>query len=97
MYHEKIIKREDGTHYQIRVDVYIENYNSDGAKYRVSLYKRLPKKRSWYSVNNTDDYTWRKLNHVEREAYEKKLQLEHVTPEEIMQAKLELWEKIKPV
>ncbi len=38
----------------------------------------------------------RRLDMDGRNEYEVKKQLEHVTKEEILQAKLELWEKMKP-
>jgi hypothetical protein len=96
MTHEKIIDRES-TQYQIHVRVIIDSYRNDGPKYRCNLFYRAKGKRSWLNIPyDIHDYEYKKLSMDERQIYSDKNMLRFVTPEEIHQAKLELWEKLKP-
>lgn len=94
MIHEKIIKRSDGTRIQIEVKL---NYQfGRDIEYWVRVFKCDAGKRTWRNVINTDLYEYRKLSMEERRIYEVKKQLEFVSVEEIKEAKLELWQKLKP-
>ena len=92
MIHEKVIKREDGKQVKLRLSLYMVY---DKIVYKCSVYTKDKGKRIFNSVY-TDDYMFRKIPVDEREAFILEKQLLHVTPEEILAAKLELWEKIKP-
>lgn len=96
MTHEKIIKRPDGTQYKIEV-TFSSGYH-DNFAYRVELWTRAKGKRNWYNINNKiSDYDWRQATMAERAKMIDAEQLKHVSAEEILQAKTELWEKMKPV
>lgn len=95
MKHEKTLKREDGSKVNISVSFYSDNF-SNHVRYSVSVSVCEPKKRTFKYVNDTDNFTWRRLSQPEREAMQMRLNLKYVTPDEIQQTALELWEKIKP-
>lgn len=95
MKHEKIFKREDGSKVNIGIDFYPESFTNKFT-YRVSVSTCEPKKRAFRYVNDTDDYTWRRLSSEERKTYEMKKNLEHVTKEEVQETAIELWQKMKP-
>ena len=92
MTHEKVIKREDGKQVKLRLDLYMV-YGKP--VYKCSVYTKDKGKRIWNGVYN-DDYIFRKIPVDESEAFILEKQLLHVTHAEILAAKLELWEKIKP-
>ena len=95
MIHEKIFKRPDGKRVKIIASFSDGGYSST-PKWSFFIHVCDPKKRTWYSVADSNDYEWRKLNHEQREAHNIRQYLEHVTPEEVLETKLELWNKIKP-
>lgn len=94
MTHEKILKRSDGTKISIRVNLWLDSI--DGCHWDVIVYKCAPRKRTFYSVNNTDDYSWRKLDAEGRKRATIAAYLEVVSAEEILSAKMELYNAIKP-
>ena len=96
MTHEKIFIRGDRTKLKVIVELYTTMYSNDRYGYRVCVAKCEPRKRTWHYVLNTDDYRYRQLNASERVKWENDLYLELLTPEEILEAKMELWNKIKP-
>ena len=96
MRHEKIIKREDGSKVLIRVSFSTTNY-SEGYNWGVDVLISAANKRKFTNVVNTDDYEYRQQSFPHgRNAWAVKKQLEYVTPDELLQAKLELWEMLKP-
>lgn len=94
MTHETILKRSDGTKVSIRVSLWVDI--REEYKWDVSVAICAPRKRSYHYVNNTDDYTWRKLSLPEREKATMNEYLKVVTTEEILAAKIDLWNAIKP-
>ena len=94
MKHEKIIKRPDGSSVKINLSLWIDFRDT---VYNIDLSYLPAGKRKWLSVGDDGDYSWRKLNHTERKEYRMNEYLQHVSAEEILQAKIELWEKLKPV
>lgn len=95
MRHEKIFKRADGTQYKIDVNLLA---NSRSAEFDVGLETRAKGKRKWTGTSDSyvDTCEFRELNWEERGKFHKKKYLDHVTAEEILSVKLELWEMIKP-
>jgi len=94
--HEKIIKRADGSRVKITVQFGV-GFFDEGAKYSVFIEKCEKGKRTWQDCLDRDSNTYRKLNQADRIERIKKANLELVSPEEIFEAKMELWQKLKPV
>lgn len=95
MTHEKIIYR-DQTQYQIHVRATIDSYRNDGIMFHCDLFYRAKGNRVWLNIPyDISDYEYRRLSMDERQIYKDKNMLRFVTPEEIYQAKLELWVKLK--
>lgn len=95
MRHEKIIKRLDGSRVMLAVE-----FNADyrGVIWRVDVRKAAPGKRKFFDVVDTNDFDYRRQSFPEgREVWAKNKMLEHVTLKEIKDAKLELYELLKPV
>jgi len=97
MKHEKIVKREDGTQYQICIDIYLDSYRTESMQYRVDVYCRQKGKRKWSNVDREIyDHEYRRLSMDERREYDNKNNLRFVTEQEIYDAKIELWNLLKP-
>lgn len=64
--------------------------------WKITIAKCPARKLSYTYVNNTDDYTWRRLSMEDREKATMAEYLKHVTAEEILAAKIDLWNAIKP-
>lgn len=89
MTHEKIFKREDGTRYKIWVKLEVDTYRV--FPYWVFwVHKCEPRKRLFGSVI-PHDYRY-PIDYSSNES----VYLQHVTPEEVLETKLELWNLIKP-
>lgn len=91
--HEKIIKRTDGTRVKIRVH-FDPGYR--GNEYWSKIETCQPRKRTWVGVVDENDWDYRRMSGAKRAEAEEKATLDHVSAEEIMKAKLELWEKLRP-
>lgn len=97
MRHEKIIKREDGTRYLLCIDLYIDSFR-ETVSWTVQVWTKAKGKRNWTDVPDTlYEHTIRRMSLKDQEEHRMKNILRFVTPEEILEAKLELWNKIKPV
>ena len=94
MHYEKIIKRDTGEKYKILASVYFDLRK--GAVYSVDVSVIPAGKRKEQRLLNTNSYDYRRLDMSQRRQYEMDAYLHHVTAEEILAAKLELWESIKP-
>lgn len=94
MTHETILKRADGTKISIHVSLYVDNRNDCIWKVTVAICH--PRKRSYSYVSKGDDYSWRRLSMEDREKATMAEYLKHVTAEEILAAKIDLWNAIKP-
>lgn len=94
MRHEKIIKRPNGDRYRLIASVYIDTIK--GAVWGIDVSRSPAGKRTWFCVVSTDDFVYRRLSLPDREKHRLSAYLEHVTAEEILAAKMELWEKLKP-
>lgn len=80
MRHEKIFKRKDGTRYKIEITLRVCCFQKE-AKWDCNLYIRLRRQKSWSDLK-TPEYN---------NAF-----YEHVTHEEVLETKMELWQLIKP-
>lgn len=93
---EKIFNREDGKTVKLEVDVYVSSLNRE-AVYSVEVSFHERRKRIFHNALAMNDRTYQDIRSDEgRAVYKRNKQLLHVTAEEIMSAKLELWEKLKP-
>lgn len=86
--HEKILKRVDGS------KVKITAHFGEDAKYSVTVETCKKGRRIWQDC--LDQYAWvfRKMSLSERAEITKKAKF--ATAEEILEAKMELWQKLKP-
>lgn len=90
---EKIIKREDGS----RVRIIASIYNSyQKIKYETCVHICEKGKRTWRGVYDTDNFMYRRLNTEDREKFILEAQLKAVTEDELFDAKLDLWNMIRP-
>jgi hypothetical protein len=96
MRHETIFKRDNGDCVKINTSVYLDNYRSMNAVYRISVDVKPKGKKKWVNVHSSDDYEWRRLSTEKRYEYEMNIYLQHVSQDEIMEAKLELWQLLNP-
>lgn len=95
MRHEKIIRRGDGSRVKIEISTYIDY--SRRPVYRIDSVTMCEKgKRTWTGHCFKNDFRYRSLKHEDRIKYATEKFLEIVTEDEMWQAKLELWEKLKP-
>ncbi len=92
---EKIIKREGGGKVKITVSIYTNRIFGKFA-YETDVQICEKGKRSWFGVYSTDTYVFRRMSTEDKVIFIKMEQLKHVTEDEIYQAKLELWNSIKP-
>jgi hypothetical protein len=98
MQHEKIIKRDDGTQYQITVNVYISSrFSEEKVSYTCTLLARQKGMKKWLKVpDKLGEYAYRALSMEDRKKHQKENMLRYVSSEEIYQAKIEAWEMLKP-
>lgn len=96
MKHEKIIRREDGSRVKIEVSIYLDSYRRGEPVYSFETSKCEKGKRTWKYPHSENDYVWRALDIKGRNEYSKNKYLYLVSKEEVMEAYIELWEKIKP-
>ena len=92
MKHEKILTIEDGTRYKILVSLRIDFKPI----YNILVFSKEKRKRTWFNVVDVYSYESLRLSIAERVVAFDKEVLKFVTEEEILSAKLELWELIKP-
>lgn len=94
MTHELILKRENGDKAKIVASVYSDNYREEKAVFRVDVLTQLKAKRS--PAHSGNDYTWRAINMNERYEYQMNIYLQYVSKAKILQAKVQLWEMLRP-
>lgn len=94
MNHEKIIVKENGDKVKLRIDFFILSLSKPS--YKITMYLCEKGKRKYNEVK-FDSYEYRKLTMEERSGFEYQKFLEYLSEEEIHQAKLEVWEKLKPI
>lgn len=98
MQHEKVIVRPDKSKIMLKVSINISSYGSDaGVKWEWDIYYCAPGKRKYGSVYSTNDYEYRRQPFPEgRRKWAEAKMYEYISKEEVLEAKLELWEKLKP-
>jgi len=97
MKHEKIFIREDKSKIKIIVTFRSDSWIHSAPEWNYEIEKQAAGKRKWIKVEYDNDYKWRNLSMEDRRKYEHKKNLEIVTEKEILEAKLEFWEIIKPI
>lgn len=90
---EKIFIRTDKSRVKIEVHLYLDI--TRGAVYRISVSVCQPGKRKFIYIDR-NDYEYRSLSMREREKSLEYEQLKYVSSEEILESKMELWQRIKP-
>lgn len=91
MRHEKTFIRNDKTKARIIVDLDAGGYSQE-IRWEVTVMVCLPRKRTYQSIADKWSYTWRNKPQAERDIEIAKF----VTPEEVHETKLELWNMIRP-
>ncbi len=89
----EILRRPDKSRVRIQVSAYAD-YSDRSLEWSVSVATCAKGKRTW--VTHPDYNSWGYRDAKDRDDYKKKAQLKVVTKEEILSAKLKLWEKAKP-
>jgi hypothetical protein len=97
MNHEKIFTRSDGSKVKIVVSLYMGGLFKDPIKWDYFVMVCQPRKRTWRAFADTDSYEYRALSMADRRKRNELEYLKIVTKEEILAAKTELWELLKPV
>jgi hypothetical protein len=95
MKHSKIFTRPDGSKVEISVTL-SASWTAADVQWSINVSTCAPKKRSWYGVYSGDDWDYRKLSGQERAEFILEKQMQHCTALEVLEVKLELWNKIKP-
>ncbi len=88
-----MVIKENGNKVKIRVYFY---FSLEKPIYNISARICLTGKRTYINVCNIDGFEYRRLNSTERNSYEMSKIREHVTDEQILEAKMELWNLLKP-
>jgi len=94
MKHEKIIKREDGSRVKIVVDVVAISHRD--IEFRSYVLFCEKGKRTWRGTYDANLHSYRKLSMEDRRELERKSQFSVTSEKEVLDAKLELWQKLKP-
>lgn len=96
MRHERILNRPDGSRVRINVTLSVE-WNRDEVRWDFSVYHCAPRKRTWTTPVNHDDYSWRDLDREQRRAEDKRRCLTLASESEVLETMNELLQSIKPV
>lgn len=94
MTHEKIIVRENGDKVKLLINFFILGLNKP--TYKLNVYLCEKGKRKFNEIT-FDSYEYRRLGTDRRKYFEYQEYLNHVTDYEMHEAKLEAWEKLKPI
>lgn len=97
MNHEKIFSRPDGSRVKIVASLSLGGIFKDPIKWDYFVLTCEPRKRTWRASVDTDDYGYRRLSMEDRRKRNESEYLKIVTKEEILAAKNELWELLKPI
>lgn len=93
---EKVIKREDGTQFLVRV-YYCSEMRESEEKYLTSVATKKKGKRKWLDLDDTiHEYQYRALSMEDRALHTYNNVFRFVSKEELLEVKLELWNKMKP-
>ena len=94
---ELLLRRDNGD--RVKITVTLNRFGDSSPLYGVDVDTCQKGKRTWLSAVDTNCYKYRATPFAssEREDFAEKLKLALVTDEEIHQAKIQLWESIKPI
>jgi hypothetical protein len=93
--HEKTLRRPDGSRVRIIVEVGVGAYHNQ-LDYSHRVETCAKGKRTWTQPFDTDAYNYRRMGDQERERHRADSIRMVATDEEILAAKMELWQSIKP-
>ena len=93
MTHEKIIKRKDGTMVKISVWFYVHQNQSN---WGYLIFVKEAGSDRWVDPFSDRDYILRVMNPKFQEGLKMDTFDNYVTKDEILKAKLELWQMVKP-
>lgn len=91
--HEKIIRKSDGSRVKITISI-SGRYRE--FKYITEVMYCPYKKRKWLDIVDYNSFEYRKLDHEERVKLIERARLDHVSEDEILETKTELWNMLKP-
>lgn len=91
---EKILRREDGSRVKICVELFEVSHQR--MEYRFSVQTCGKGKRTWNDCVDFDDFRYRALSMSERREFEIAESMEIISREELLNAKLSLWESLRP-
>lgn len=92
---EEILKRENGSSVKITVSFSDSRYRG-GSEYSFRVEHRGKRKRLWLSVIDINCYYYRRKDMDEREEFRISECMKLITEDELLSAKLKLWESMKP-
>jgi len=95
MIYEKIVVRENGDKVLILVNLYVNNIDN-GHTYDIDIKVCLKNKRKFVKLE-FDDYLYRMLSMEDRATFRYKEYLKVVSEQELLDAKIELWNLISPI
>lgn len=97
MTHELILQRENGSKVKITASISI-SFRDEKPSWTVTIETRQKGKIKWHNAYDEikDNYDHRSLNMADRGKAKDEHLLKYATPEEILQAKRELWLKLEP-
>lgn len=93
MTHEKIFTRKDGTRIKVSVWLYVHENKSN---WGYLIFVQEPGSDRWLDPFSDRDYILRIMNPKFESGLKTDSFSNYVSPEEILKAKLELWQMIKP-
>jgi hypothetical protein len=92
MRHEKLLEREDK---RVKICVVVSIGTNNKTPYKTSVHWSEKGKRTWHNITK-DNRDFRMLSPEEQVKKDKDNQLSLVTERELLDAKIEAWQKIKP-
>ncbi|MCK4704592.1 MAG: hypothetical protein KAT90_03850 [Gammaproteobacteria bacterium] len=91
---EEILKREDGSRVKIVVELFEPSHRT--FEYRFHVYTCKKGKRTWMGLVDSNNYSYRTLGMKECREFEIAESMKIITDDELLNAKLSLWESLKP-
>lgn len=93
MIYDKIIKRDDGKRVKISINI---SLGLSEISYRSSVRLCGKGKRTWTDVTDSNCYSYRALSMDDRAKKDLENQLTVISESELLEAKLEAWQQLKP-
>ena len=91
--YEKIIRREDGS--RVRIEIELRN-DHRSLEYITAVFTCKKRKRTWKPTYDRDGYHYRGLGMDERHEFAYDSQFLVISKEELLEAKTEYWESLRP-